>query len=267
MDIIEAMRMRKSVRSFTGKPLTAAQSAEIERAISEVFSPFDGKVTIRLREYGMKESFSPGTYGMIKRACNYLLMWMGEGVDSELKAGFELEQVVLKATEIGLGTCWIAATFKGSDFEHGEVTPRDETLKIVCPVNEPAEKRSLTDRMARVFAGSDKRKPFEKLFYENDFDKSMSANSNFGESLEMMRIAPSSTNSQPWRAVVVGDTVHFYYKPKSSCSVLDCGIGLYHFYATEIFNELSGEFYKADDAPAPIDNLRYLISYRRSAAS
>jgi len=58
----------------------------------------------------------------------------------------------------------------------------------------------------------------------------------------MMRLAPSSVNSQPWRALVVGDTVHFYYTPKSNLSLIDCGIGLCHFYEDERFHGHAGRF-------------------------
>ena len=80
----------------------------------------------------------------------------------------------------------------------------------------------------------------------------------------MLRIAPSSTNSQPWRALVDGgDTVHFYYKPKSPASVLDSGIGICHFHETERFNGHDGDFAKRDMAPAAPAGWIYLVSYSR----
>lgn len=81
--------------------------------------------------------------------------------------------------------------------------------------------------------------------------------------LEMMRLAPSSTNSQPWRAFVSGNLVHFYYKPKSSVSVLDCGIGMCHFYEAEKYQSQAGEFFKSSDFPQPPENWKYIYSYKR----
>ncbi|MDE6458444.1 MAG: hypothetical protein K2L31_07600, partial [Muribaculum sp.] len=83
----------------------------------------------------------------------------------------------------------------------------------------------------------------------------------FAEPLEMMRLAPSSVNSQPWRALVMGDTVHFYYLPKSNLSLIDCGIGLCHFYETERFNGNKGTFSGMENAPNAPQGWRYLISY------
>ncbi|MDE7369854.1 MAG: hypothetical protein K2N08_08850, partial [Muribaculaceae bacterium] len=83
----------------------------------------------------------------------------------------------------------------------------------------------------------------------------------FHDALEMLRLAPSDTNTQPWRALVDGNTVHFYYKPKSPAAVLDLGIGICHFYETEKFNGRNGDFFKINNVPIPPENWKYLISY------
>ena len=144
-----------------------------------------------------------------------------------------------------LGTCWIAATFKGSDFDRGETWPDGEELKIICPVG-VAEKPRLLERIGRQVMGSNNRKPFGDLFFTDSFKESLSPESHFGEPLEMLRLAPSSTNSQPWRALVSGDTVHFYYKPKSQASVLDTAIGMCHFYLAEEYLGGKGRCFKAE---------------------
>lgn len=78
----------------------------------------------------------------------------------------------------------------------------------------------------------------------------------------MLRLAPSDTNSQPWRVLVDGDTVHFYYKPKSPASVLDCGIGMCHFYLTEKYLDRKGSFFKADSVPTPPEDWKYIYSFK-----
>lgn len=181
---------------------------------------------------------------------------------ADLSLGFSFEQVVLGAWQMGLGTCWIAATFKGTDFERGVVWPRGERLRIVCPVGKPAS-LSVKERLMRFAVRSNRRKPFDTLFFKDDFAHPLSPDSAFGEALEMMRLAPSSTNSQPWRALVREDAVLFYYKPKSSLSVLDCGIGLCHFDAAERFRGRAGEFVFEDKFPPPPEDWKYLVTYHR----
>lgn len=261
MDIIEAIKARVSVRSYAREALTKEQAEALEKAIEEATSPFGGSVAIRLREFELHGAYKPSTYGIITGARDFLLMALGDDEASALSGGFMIEQVILRATELGLGTCWIAATFRGSDFERGVTWASDQSLRIISPVGMPAEKRSLKERLMRFAVRSAKRHPFGKLFFSNGFSTPLDIDSRYGEALEMMRLAPSSTNSQPWRATVDNDTVHFYYKPKSSLSVLDCGIGLCHFFVTERHNHRSGKFFRSAEAPTAPENWVYLTSY------
>lgn len=262
MDIIQAIKERRSVRSYNGEPLTAEAKEELMTFASEVQSPFGGNVTIRLREFALKEGYKPNTYGMIKGATDFFLLGFADDRESLLTAGFSFEKVVLKAWTMGLGTCWIAATFKGSQFDDGQTWPHGEQLRIVCPVG-VAVKQSFMEKVTRFTIGSKNRKSFGTLFFSENFDTPLSEDSQYGKALEMMRLAPSSTNSQPWRALVQGDTVHFYYIPKSKISVLDCGIGLCHFNETEKHYGRAGTFFTSDQAPVAPVKLKYLVSYTR----
>ena len=63
--------------------------------------------------------------------------------ESRLSLGFRMEQVFLKAASMGLGTCWIAAIFKGTTFADAAGFPDDIPLKVVMPVGYSAEKQSI----------------------------------------------------------------------------------------------------------------------------
>ncbi len=262
MNIIKAIIERRSVRSFNGECLTPDQTDILQKAIDDSSSPFGGNVSIRLRHFGSKGEYRPSTYGVIRGACDYFLIAMGPDDHSALSAGFRFEQVVLKAWRLGLGTCWIAATFKGSDFDRAEIWPSGESLKIISPVG-VASKQSLIEKVTRMTLGSKRRKPFDQLFFSDDFTHPLDRNNTFARSLDMLRLAPSSTNSQPWRAVVTNDKVRFYYIPKSKLSILDCGIGLCHFHECEKHLGHNGIFVDeaaVDNAPS---RWKYLITYRR----
>lgn len=261
MNIIQAMQERRSVRSFTGQALSPQVISELKEAVSNVYNPFGGDFDVRLKAFDLKGDYKPSTYGMISGAVDFFLIGIAEDETSALATGFCFEQVVLQAWEKGLGTCWIAATFKGSDFDKDQVWPQGEQLRIICPVGVPA-KKSLKETFTRFALGSRNRKKFSELFFDGSFSTPLAPESRFAEALEMLRAAPSSTNSQPWRAVVAGDTVHFYYVEKSPASVLDTGIGICHFWETENFHGHKGEFFKATDVPTPPEKCHYLISYK-----
>lgn len=242
-NITKIIAERRSVRTFnTSRPVSDEVANTLRQAINNASSPFGGEVSIALKKFDIEGSFRPSTYGTITGAQYYFLMGTDSTEQAQLSLGFRMEQVVLKATALGLGTCWIAATFKGTTFANAANFPPSTPLQVVMPVGYPAEKKSLTERIMRAAIRSTKRRPLDELFIVN-------ADSPFLQPLEMMRLAPSSTNSQPWRADVIGGTVYFYYENKSEASVLDLGIGLSHFYLAAKAKGIEGSFSICKDAP------------------
>lgn len=263
MNIIETIRKRRSVRNYSPAPLTEPQIEELEKIIDSSSSPFGGNVTIQLDTFDATAPVKMGTYGFVSGARNYFVVASGDDDDSLLSLGYRFEEVVLGATTMGLGTCWLGATYRSSAFERHHTWPAGESLRIVSPVGIPAPK-SLKERFIRFSAGSDKRKPFGSLFFKNDFGTPLEETDKFGLSLEMLRLAPSSTNSQPWRAVVCGDKVHFYVVPRTKFAMIDSGIGLCHFAHAEKEQDHRGSFTKDTDAPQPSGDLVYLTTWSRS---
>jgi hypothetical protein len=156
--------------------------------------------------------------------------------------GHSLEQAVLAATDLGLGTCWLGGTFTKSSFARKISAARDETVPAVIAVGYPAE--DSRDHWVRRSAGSDHRLPPEKLFFEAHGDAlELSSAGDYAEVLEAVRWAPSASNKQPWRLVRSGDAWHFYLErtrgySKGALSSLikmadlqrvDIGIAMCHF--------------------------------------
>lgn len=254
IDIDEIILQRHSVRSFDKqRPMTEHDVETLRNSIDGTKSPFGGKVAIELKEFAIDGPFKPSTYGTINGASWYFLMGTDSTEESQLSLGFIMEQVVLKATSMGLGTCWIAATFKGTAFADAAQFPAETPLQVVMPVGYPSEKKSFIEKVTRAALRSAKRKPMDELFI-------VSHDSKFYQPLEMMRLAPSSTNTQPWRAEVDGDVVYFYYIQKSKASILDLGIGLSHFYLAAKEKGIEGELSLCKDAPAH-DNWIPLVKF------
>lgn len=244
------------MRTYSGASLTEAQKLEINRSIQAARSPFGGYVSISLVTFGHDAPERPGTYGIIKNCHDFLVMTARTDDESSLlSAGFLMEQVVLHATGMGLGTCWMAASFRSSSFKVR--IPEGEDIVIVSPVGEPAERKSLIDRVTHALARSSTRKPFDQLF---SVDAHSPHAALFREALEAVRLAPSSVNSQPWRAFCKGDRVHFYYKGSSRNTLIDMGIGLCHFYLICKAGALDGEFIK-DPGAEKKSGFNYLCSF------
>ena len=260
MNTIEAIESRHSVRTFSPMPVTHLDIRKIADSLSPALLPINGRVAACVRRFDSKGSLSPGTYGTISGAEYYILLATDGTVESLMAGGFLAEGAVLTATALGLGTCWIAGTLRKSDFDVVE-WPDGLTLTAIIAVGWPAEKKRVRDSMTRWFLRSHNRKPFGKMFFYSNFDTPLESAGIISDALSMMRLAPSSKNSQPWRALVGDGTVHFYCLEPDLVYVLDSGIGLRHFSDIMVAEGWQGCFYKDTSAPQKT-GLRYLISYR-----
>lgn len=245
MSIIENIRQRTSVRTYIGEPIHPELAEQIKRYIAGLQSPFGGKVRIELIQVDSgAEPVKLGTYGIISGAKDFLVLLYEDAPLAAQSAAYMFEQVVLFCTSLGLGTCWIGATFKKSDFATQARAQENEQLRIISPVGYPTEKRRLLERIMRRGAGSDSRKAFEALFFNGNFDQGLKAEDagQYRQPLEMMRLSPSASNTQPYRAVLDKGNVHFYYRKLSQFSDLDLGIGLCHFGESCSKLGIDGEF-------------------------
>lgn len=263
MQITESIRERKSVRSYTGEPLRRELAEQIRKYIADLPQQFGGKARIELvSRHGGLEPVKLGTYGVVSGAIDYLVLIHDDAPLAGVNVGYMFEQTLLFCTGLGLGTCWIGGTFKAEDFASQVKIADSETLRIISPVGSPAEKMKLLDRIMKAGAGSAKRKPFAELFFADEIGNPLSQDNRYAQPLEMVRLAPSARNIQPWRVIVTGNSVHFYYIEKSRFNDIDMGIALCHFGETCREAGISGKFATVEEParPAP-DGMKYCMSW------
>lgn len=111
MTIEEAVHSRHSVRSYTDEPLSAAERAELERVIAE--GNAQGNLHMKL-VCNDAEAFDSAMahYGKFSGVKNYIVIAGTPADDLDERGGYWGERVVLTAQQLGLGTCWVAMTFK-----------------------------------------------------------------------------------------------------------------------------------------------------------
>lgn len=262
MSIIEIIKERKSVRSYTDEPIKPEILSKLRTYISQLSAPFGVQARVELLD--SKPNDQPiklGTYGVISGANYFLALIIDDSPKAEIGAGYMFEQLILYCTELGLNTCWLGGTFNQSDFSRQIEFKDNERLVIISPVGYKREKRRLLESIMRAGAGSDNRKPFESLFFKDTFEQPLSSNEAGGyiTPLEMVRLAPSASNKQPWRVIKQGNQFHFYHRP-NRFSLNDMGIALCHFELTCKELGIKGNFQMIDNAPSNKD-VEYAISW------
>ena len=263
--IVETIRGRRSVRTFDARPLATEDRAFVERAIRNIETPFGVPVEFRLldaAEHGLKSPVIVGAH-------EYVAAKVGRVPGAELALGFAFETFCLRAAERGLGTVMLAASLSRKSFEEAMEVGPGEVMPVASPMGYPAAKLSLREGMMRKAIKSDERLPFSRVFFSGSFGTPLSPSDagRFKEPLEMLRLAPSATNKQPWRAVVDGNTVHFFEEHSLKESALgdiqkvDMGIALSHFLLTAQERGLEGRFVTRDPEAAAPKGTEYITSF------
>lgn len=263
----DLIKLRHSVRNYSDTPLSQEVINKIETYIATVENPFHKKVKIKFIKKDLTDKETKlGTYGVIKGA-NYFLAAACEQDDLSLIAlGYTLEKVILYCTALGLGTVWLGGTFNKGGFTKATNLSDTEILPIVSPVGYEGGKKSLI--AALIGENTNKRKPYTELFFNQNFDTPLQPNhaDPYFEPLEMLRLAPSAVNKQPWRVLKDKTMLHFYLISTKGLTKIDIGIALCHFHLTALEKGLSGAFAILNQIKDDQDkNFTYILSWQNES--
>lgn len=270
--IVETIKKRCSVRTYQDKELEPDVREMLQSYMDNLENPFG----IQVKKYIIDKKLASegeklGTYGVIKGASTFMGISVPDKDLAHVAAGYEFENLILEATALGLGTVWLAATFNREVFASAMGVPKDELFPAISPVGYPAAKRSLTESLMRTAMRSSSRKEWNTLFYLDNFQTPLHKDEagDYAEPLEMLRLAPSDKNTQPWRVLKAGNNYHFFVTYKSGISRgeeiikrVDAGIALSHFHQTILELDLKGYFKqtKPENVELPL-NTYYITSW------
>ncbi|KAF0226737.1 MAG: nitroreductase [Erysipelotrichaceae bacterium] len=270
----DLIRNRISCRTYDSMPISLESIAKMEEKIAELNQ--EAKTEVR---FAIVSSLSDdrnakaklGTYGVMSGAHTFIEAIQDIETGDPLELGYLFEKAVLFATELGLSTCWLGGTFNRGNFEKSLTLTNNETIPIVSPIGYAKDKRSLLDSTMRFGAGSNHRKPWNELFFEND-SKTPLTKENAGKyevALEMVRLGPSASNKQPWRLMKTGDDFHFFIQRNQGYGDMirydlqlnDLGIAKCHFELTLQESGIQGTWFTLDPQPK-IEGWVYGCTYK-----
>ena len=273
MDIIQNIKKRRSIRTFQNRKIDQQILTEIKDLIdSSPASPFENSFNFQVAQNkGEQNSQKLGTYGIVKNG-NYFIVGSCQSPDNSelLDYGFLMERIVLFLTNLGLGSCWLGGSFSKSDFTEAVDISNNEIIPAVVVFGYPKDNRSLRDKFLVFTAGSKSRKPWKKLFFQDTDNKPLSKieAGKFEQPLEMLRLAPSASNRQPWRVIKRNNYFHFFISKNIFYSnflqgvnlqSIDIGIALYHFQSTVNQLNLDGKWTYVDTNFE--NNYEYILSW------
>jgi len=167
--MIDAINNRVSVRSYADRPIEPNKKQELTNLLqSTSVGPFGNEVRftlVDLSEMERKEIKGLGTYGFISGAKLFIVSTVKDDARAMEDVGYCFEKVILTATDMGLGTCWMGGTFRRANFAKRINMLEDEVIPAVSPIGYAHNKKTVREKLIRRFAGSDHRKPWNDLFW------------------------------------------------------------------------------------------------------
>ena len=119
MEMLDVMTRRHSVRQYTDHPI----EEEKRRILNDLIGEINRQAGLHLQIfYEEPKCFDNmmAHYGKFAGVRNYIALVGKKAPNLEETLGFYGEQLVLKAQELGLNTCWVALTHGKSQAEIGQ---------------------------------------------------------------------------------------------------------------------------------------------------
>lgn len=208
MKILEIMKQRHSVRRYTEKPIEQEKRSVLDSLIQKINQKADLHIQMIYDDPKCFDSFM-AHYGKFTGVCNYIALIGKKSPKLDETLGYYGEELVLKAQELGLNTCWVALT-------HGKSKAViDKGEKLVCLI---AVGYGATQGVEH------KNKPLQKLCNYSEQMPDW-----FLDGMNAALLAPTAMNQQKFRFDLLPDG-----NVKASCGKgfyvkLDYGIVKYHF--------------------------------------
>jgi nitroreductase len=235
-DILAAIRRRVSVRSYSDR---SVEPAHLERllvlsGIADHLTTLSPRIALVSGVEQTRRVLTTmiGSYGLVQNPPHLLVGVLPKESDAaRLDLGYVLEQVVLEATRLGLGTCWVTGSYDAQ--RAGDIVglAPGEVAAAVCAVGYPTQARwgRFHGRTVQRLVGGHRRKPLTKIVFSGRWGERWSpedADPTLVALLEHARLAPSAVNRQPWRFIVGPDHVALaLVRP----APIDGGIVMAHF--------------------------------------
>lgn len=265
--IEELIQSRRSVRTFDGREIAEEDINKLSEFMEKIENPYEIPI-----EFKLLDAKKQGLTCPVVSGTNLYVGGKAQRVPHIEEAfGYSFEMLVLYAQSLGIGTVWIGGTMDRSSFERAMSLKDHEIMPCVSPLGYTANKMSVRESMMRKAIKADSRLPFEKLFYDCSFDVPLKEEKTdkLKEALEMVRLAPSAVNKQPWRVVVSESAAHFYLKRSKGFSSksfdmqkIDLGIALCHFALTAKEKGLNISFLVSDPKIVTENDAEYIASYQ-----
>jgi nitroreductase len=261
IDIRSAIRRRISVRHYKERPVPDNILEDViisgEKSVA-----LDGSIRVRFhlfkegRLVTNRMARLTGTRLLFGSAPHFIVATSEDKPLFMVNMGFRMEQMILRATQKGLGTCWIGGMFTEERIRSLMSLEKSERIVALTPIGYPDTSwlgRATHDVIELGAMKQGRRKALREIAFGATWETPLqSDDSELLEALECARLAPSWANTQPWRFLVwqrkviaVANTKGKYGNVRQGKRYyrLDVGIAMAHFFLVAREMGWSGSWY------------------------
>jgi nitroreductase len=248
MNIRSTIRRRVSVRHYESRPVPEEILRAVVKSGENSVALDDGiRVRFHLIEEGKlvaaRMTYLTGAQFLFGSSPHFIIATSEEKPLFMLNMGFRMEQMILFATQQGLGTCWVGGMFTEERIGAFLGPGKGERVIVLTPLGYPDTSfygRVTHDVIELGAMNFGRRKPLKQIAFGSDWGSPLeTADSELLEALECARLAPSWVNAQPWRFLVSGKEIIAVADARGRYSSvrdgkhyyrLDVGIAMAHFF-------------------------------------
>jgi nitroreductase len=221
MTDLDAIELRQSRRTYLNTPIAVSSLRKLKAAIDE-YNQLSG-LSIQFIDDG-HEAFQGIniSYGMFHGVRSFIaIVAKTSDQNAKEKAGYYGELLVLKATKLGLGTCWVGGSFNRKHCPCKVLS--DEALLIIITIGNVADRKDLKENIIYKLVRRHT-KSLEELYSSDTPVPDW-----FLKGMKAVQKAPSANNRQPVYFSYKSGIVTAQVKSTDNHEQINLGIAKAHF--------------------------------------
>ncbi len=175
MEFMDVVVARKSVRGYADKPVEDEKLSKVLE-VARLAPSWANKQCCKyivVKDKTKIQELAGSLNGWLKQA-PVIVVACADPKDSGdrngmnyylVDVGISMQQLVLAATDLELGTCWIGA-FDEAKVKKALGVPENIKVVAMTPVGYPADKEGLGSKLRKTVIGGGKRKPLAEIIHQ-----------------------------------------------------------------------------------------------------
>lgn len=239
---IESVNNRKSRRTYKDEDLRKEEILPLIDLIEEINK--ETSLNIQMIK-DCKEGISgfKASYGMISGVSNFVALVGNKNIPNyKEKIGYYGEMIVLEATSLGLGTCWVGGTYDRRECEKHITMNSDEELLCIIVIGHIEQTLSIKEKL--VASLNKKGKNFNDIL----ITKNKEIPSWVERGIDYALKSPSALNKKPIGFKLEKDKIQAVITTSNhGYEDIDLGIAMLHFKLGAYMEKYDGKWRYEDD--------------------